>query len=91
MAEYFADGHLRYLDGEWRDDSGNIVEVQQVVHGKWIKPTPCSQEHCNQCGLTPKMLFGVLPAHCPHCGTQMDGGVVKLYESKLRTNVTASN
>ena len=47
-------------------------DVQEVKHGKWIKPTPCSQEYCNQCGLTPKMVFGVLPNYCPHCGAKMD-------------------
>lgn len=36
MAEYFAGGHLRFLDGEWRDDSGDIVEIREVKHGRWI-------------------------------------------------------
>ena len=30
MAEYFAGGHLHYLDGEWRDDNGEVVKIQQV-------------------------------------------------------------
>lgn len=46
----------------------------------WIKPTPCSQEYCGHCGLTPKMLFGMLPTYCPHCGTKKTGKVVKIYE-----------
>ena len=32
MAEYFADGHLRFQDGFWRDDSGHIVEIEKVVY-----------------------------------------------------------
>ena len=50
------------------------ADVVEVKHGEWIKPTPCSQEYCNQCGLTPKMVFGILPNYCPHCGAKMDGG-----------------
>ena len=51
----------------------NKADVVEVRHGKWIKPTPCSQEYCNQCGLTPKMVFGMLPNYCPNCGAKMDG------------------
>ena len=51
----------------------NKADFQEVKHGKFIKPTPCSQEYCNQCGLTPKMVFGILPKYCPHCGAKMDG------------------
>ena len=47
-------------------------DVAEVKHGKWIKPTPVSQEYCGQCGLTPKMIFGMLPNYCPHCGAKMD-------------------
>lgn len=42
--------------------------------GKWIKATPYSQEYCNQCGLTPKTIFGKLPPFCPNCGANMKGG-----------------
>lgn len=31
MAEYFAGGHLRFLDGEWRDDNGDGVDIAKVV------------------------------------------------------------
>lgn len=41
--------------------------------GKWIKATPYSQEYCNQCGLTPKTIFGKLPPFCPNCGAKMKG------------------
>ena len=26
MAEYFAGGHLRFVNGEWRDDNGDAIE-----------------------------------------------------------------
>lgn len=42
--------------------------------GEWIKATPYSQEYCNQCGLTPKTIFGKLPPYCPNCGAKMKGG-----------------
>ena len=45
----------------------------EVVHGRWHKPTPCSQEFCINCGLTPKTNFGWLPPYCPNCGAKMDG------------------
>lgn len=48
------------------------ADVVAVKHGEWVKATPCSQEYCNQCGLTPKMVFGILPNFCPHCGAKMD-------------------
>ena len=49
------------------------VEAVEVVHGRWHKPTPCSQEFCINCGLTPKTNFGWLPPYCPNCGAKMDG------------------
>ena len=36
MAEYFAGGHLRFVNGEWRDDNGDAIEISRVRHGKWI-------------------------------------------------------
>ena len=35
MAEYFAGGHLRFVNGEWRDDNGNAIEISRVRHGRW--------------------------------------------------------
>ena len=66
MAEYFAGGHLRFVDGKWRDDDGNMIEVELVRHGWWI-------EHddgvftCNQCGNAEsnKSHF------CRYCGAKM--------------------
>ena len=31
MAEYFAGGHLRFVNGEWRDDNGNAIEISRVA------------------------------------------------------------
>ena len=36
MAEYFAGGHLRFVNGEWRDDNGDAIEISRVRYGKWI-------------------------------------------------------
>ena len=36
MAEYFAGGHLRFVNGEWRDDNGDAIEISRVRHGQWI-------------------------------------------------------
>lgn len=47
--------------------------------GKWLKATPASQEYCSRCGLTPKMIFGILPDYCPHCGNRKSGEVKKLW------------
>lgn len=33
MAELFAGGHLRFINGAWRDDNGDPVEIRQVVWG----------------------------------------------------------
>lgn len=41
MAEFFAGGHLRFLNGEWRDDNGDPVEIRRVIHTKTeLKPCP---------------------------------------------------
>ena len=58
----------------WRKvNEASTVDAVEVVHGKWHKPTPCSQEFCTNCGLTPKTNFGWLPPYCPNCGAKMDG------------------
>ena len=31
MAKYFAGGHLRLLEGAWRDDAGDPVDIEAVV------------------------------------------------------------
>ena len=30
MADYFAGGHLRFANGEWRDDNGDAIEISRV-------------------------------------------------------------
>jgi hypothetical protein len=32
MTRYFAGGHLRFIDGSWRDDKGDVVNVEKVVY-----------------------------------------------------------
>ena len=34
MAEYFAGGHLRFVNGEWRDDNGDAIEISRARHGR---------------------------------------------------------
>lgn len=70
MAEYFAGGHLRFIDGEWRDDNGDAVEISRVRHGRWeayqVPPTMC----CSVCdwGTSIQSDF----KYCPNCGAKMD-------------------
>ena len=35
MAKCFAGGHLRFVNGEWRDDNGDAIEISRVRHGRW--------------------------------------------------------
>ena len=34
MAEYFAGGHLRFVNGEWRDDNGDAIDAVVVSRCK---------------------------------------------------------
>ena len=34
MAKYFAGGHLRFVNGEWRNDDGNAIDAVPVVRCK---------------------------------------------------------
>lgn len=77
MAEYFAGGHLRFVDGEWRDDDGNVIEVAPVRHGRWVKMDTTGLLavepvwNCSSCGYP----VGVSVAgskYCPNCGCMMD-------------------
>ncbi len=72
MAKFFADGHLRFLEGEWRDDNGDAVEIAPVVHGRWD-----AKGYCTNCG---GRCIGYECAewrtkYCPHCGAKMKGTV----------------
>ena len=37
MAKYFAGGHLRFVNGEWRDDNGDAIDAVPVVRCKDCK------------------------------------------------------
>ena len=56
----------------------NLIEKSPIYEGDWIKPSASSQECCSQCGRSPKMLFGLLPEYCPHCGSRNKAGCYKL-------------
>ena len=86
MAEYFAGGHLRFVNGEWRDDNGDAIEISRVRHGKWISLTECANEgvYCSICKKKVWKSDYALCSHksrnklrsdyCPNCGAKMDGG-----------------
>ena len=68
MAEYFAGAHLRFINGEWRDDNGNAIEISRVRRGRceWFK----NGWICDNCdGWNNRAT-----KFCPHCGAKMDGG-----------------
>lgn len=76
MSEYFANGSLHYQDGEWRDDNGDVVEIEQVKHGEWIifdHTEYYVEAKCSICGAE-----GIFshhqrkPKRCPSCGAYMD-------------------
>ena len=65
------------------DNTLNITtSPDEYKHAFWIKPTSVSSEFCQHCGLSPKMVFGMLPTFCPHCGYKMDLGTIKQFERK---------
>ena len=80
MAEYLAGGHLRFANGEWRDDNGDAIEISRVRHGRWIDRIVDENEviqpwmeryYCSEClegGNQSWFKF------CPNCGAKMDGG-----------------
>ena len=75
MSEYFAGGHLRFVDGEWRDNDGNAIEIYRVRHGRWgIDGVYVVCSVCNRFTLSP--IVKQLPTfkYCPNCGAKMDGG-----------------
>ena len=75
MAEYFGGGHLRFINGEWRDDNGDAIEISRVRHGEWeIVVGSNGKEYmvCTCCRVS-QDLTGVF-TYCPNCGAKMDGG-----------------
>jgi hypothetical protein len=85
MAEYFAGGHLRFLDGEWRDDNGDVVEITKATYAEWyydpngmdwgLGAWKCSNCHTKNDNLgmgndiNPYMFAG--SKFCPQCGAVM--------------------
>lgn len=81
MADYFAGGHLRFVNGEWRDDNGDAIEISRVRHGLWIEPSRlhygAKQYECSLCysdTFWKKHSITEKYPHCPNCGATMDGG-----------------
>ena len=79
MAEYFAGGHLRFVNGEWRDDNGDAIEISHVRHGRWIDAYPDIEPNpmfmygiCSECGF--EQGISKYSNYCPNCGAKMDGG-----------------
>ena len=82
MAEYFAGGHLRFVDGEWRDDDGNMIEVSKVRHGRWITTSGevfpgssqflCYSHKHEECGFQYVDMDENEYDYCPNCGAKMD-------------------
>lgn len=85
MAEYFAGGHLRFLDGEWRDDNGDVINITKVEYAEWYydpngmdwglgawKCSKCHTKNDNLGGsknINPYMFSG--SKFCPQCGAVM--------------------
>ena len=82
MSEYFAGGHLRFVDGEWRDDDGNVIEVAPVHHGRWITTSGeffpgsnqflCYSHKHEECGFRYVDMNENGYDYCPNCGCIMD-------------------
>ena len=76
MADLFAGGHLRFINGEWRDDNGDPFEIAEVVHG-FNKYDYNSAFECSVCGW---QCWDTIPGdtevynYCPNCGAKMKGG-----------------
>ena len=77
MAEYFAGGHLRFVNGEWRDDNGNAIEISRVRHGRIIETIVDGRMKrvFSCCGVDfTKMTSWMTTKYCPNCGAKIDKG-----------------
>lgn len=76
MAEYFAGGHLRFVNGAWRDDAGDVIEIDRVRHGRWEWDTEdiyrCS--NCAEKSHVKEVMGHPEWDYCPNCGAKMDEG-----------------
>ena len=72
MVKCFAGGHLRFVNGEWRDDNGDAIEISLVRHGRWVD----TDSEFAQCSLCKYPVYAAWNAtnYCPNCGARMDGG-----------------
>ena len=73
MAEYFAGGHLRFVNGEWRDDNGDAIEISRVRHERWTWNETGEKDweqfyRCSNCGDKEYWESNF----CPNCGAVMD-------------------
>ena len=76
MAEFFAGGHLRFVEGCWRNDDGDEVEIVEVRHGKWVPTTTPSYfggliYQCSRCGAKDGEHSSILGSYCWRCGAKM--------------------
>lgn len=78
--KYTEPATLRYIDGAWRDDKGDPVEMEPVVHAHWIEHDEVCCRECSACGFEVHddachELYSDWhrsPKRCPECGAHMD-------------------
>ena len=46
MTKCFAGDHLRFVNGEWRDDNGDAIEISRVRHGRWLLEANKDKVNC---------------------------------------------
>ena len=75
ISKCFAGGHLRFVNGEWRDDNGDAIEISRVRHGRWDTIVDydylwddLDYPKCSICGEV-SLIGGY---YCPFCGAKMD-------------------
>ena len=75
MADYFAGGHLRFVNGEWRDDNGDTIEISCVRHARWIEQEKYTFGVMYDCSICDNLILdnGHSWNYCPNCGAKMDG------------------
>ena len=75
MDEYFAGGHLRFVNGEWRDDNGDAIEISRVRHGRWIPAVHVGDccYRCSECQFLRDAYLLDIGNYCPNCSAKMDG------------------
>lgn len=74
MAEYFAGGRLRFVNGEWRNDNGDIIEISRVRYGEWETNSDMPDTLiCSVCKCGFDMWKHDPHNFCPNCGADMRG------------------